>query len=232
MAIQYRPNGTSRWKVAQPLWWDALSAIPEYKNQYRGSIVNLVPGNVYNIAYSLDGGVTWVNMANVQTRLSQHSGTTVNYSGTLTSKLVITDGGTSTNWRVHDGQGSTVIDPDHTADCVQIKASYVILRGFNIRDCKYMGITVEKPNVIVERNTIEDWGSQEIAFDNPKPRFFKCCSDSEFIFILFFFVRARCPSCSRLPRLLPPAPCVACLVRPRAFPPPTPLLPAVRPSRP
>lgn len=170
VAIQYRPDRASSWKAAQPLWWDSLATIPEYRNQYRGSIVNLKAGTLYNIRYSLDGGSTWADMANVRTRPNAIPGTIVAYTGTRTTKLVITAGGTSTDWKIHDGQGSAVIDPDHTADCVQVKASYVIVRGFNIRDCKYSGVVVEKPNVIVEKNTIEDWGSQEIAFDNPTPR--------------------------------------------------------------
>ena len=170
VAIQYRKAGTSLWKGAQPLWWDSLSSIPEYLNQYRGSIVNLTPANRYNLRYSLDAGVSWIAMADVVTRSNTIPGTIIAYTGTLTSKLVITAGGTSANWIIHDGGGRAVIDPDHTADCVQIKASYVILRGFNIRDCKYNAVNVEKPNVVVENNIIEDWGSQEIAFDNPRPR--------------------------------------------------------------
>ena len=109
-------------------------------------------------------------MADVVTRSNTIPGTIITYTGTLSSKLVITAGGTSANWIIHDGGGRAVIDLDHTADCVQIKASYVILRGFKIRDCRYSAVDVEKPNVVVENNVIEDWGSQEIAFDNPKPR--------------------------------------------------------------
>src|SRR6478672_8168024 len=60
----------------------------------------------------------------------------------------------------YDGQGSAIIDPGHTADCVDVKASYVVVRGFNIRDCKYNGILVENRNVTIENNTIEDWGIQ------------------------------------------------------------------------
>jgi hypothetical protein len=170
VAIQYRPDGSVSWKDAQPLWWDQLSAIPAYLNQYRGSIVNLSPGTLYNIRYSLDGGTSWVDMANVATRGESLPGTTTRYTGTRTTKLVITKGGTATNWKIHDGQGTAVIDPGHTDDCIQIKASYVIVRGFNIQDCKYSAVDIEKPNVVIENNTIQDWGSQEIAFDNPAPR--------------------------------------------------------------
>jgi len=66
--IQYRLAGRTEWKGAQSLWFDSLSRLDTYRNQYRGSIVNLRPGVLYNIRYSLDGGVNWVAMADIATR--------------------------------------------------------------------------------------------------------------------------------------------------------------------
>ena len=168
--IQYRLAGRTEWKGAQSLWFDSLSRLDTYRNQYRGSIVNLRPGILYNIRYSLDGGANWVAMADIATRSENIAGTTTTFSGTRTSPLVISSGGTSTAWKIYDGQGSAIIDPGHTADCVEVKASYVVVRGFNIRDCKYNGILVENRNVIIENNTIEDWGIQETDPRNPAPR--------------------------------------------------------------
>ncbi len=170
VAIQYRPAGSAVWKNAQALWWDGLSSIDTYRNQYRGSIVNLRPDTLYNVRYSLDRGKHWKPMLDIATRPDRFTGTTVTYSGTRTTKLVISSGGTATDWKIHDGQNATVIDTDHKDDCVQIKASYVILRGFKIRDCKFNAVDVESRNVVVENNTIEDWGWQEISPKNPNPR--------------------------------------------------------------
>ncbi len=170
VAIQYRPAGATAWKSAQSLWFDSLSGLAKYRNQYRGSIVNLRPGTLYNVRYSLDGGASWKSMPDVATRAETFPGSTVTYSGTLTAKLVITSGGTASAWKIYDGQGSTVIDPGHISDCVQVKASYVVVRGFRMRDCKYNGIFVENRNVVIENNTIEDWGIQEIDPNNPSPR--------------------------------------------------------------
>src|SRR4051794_25852750 len=36
--IQYRPAGSTVWKGAQSLWFDSLSRLDKYHNQYRGSI--------------------------------------------------------------------------------------------------------------------------------------------------------------------------------------------------
>jgi hypothetical protein len=166
VAVQYRPDGAVAWKNAQPLWYDATSPNLAYKNQYRGSIVNLVAGTVYNLRYRIGAGA-WTSAGSVRTRPDTFpsSANTVSYGRQVLKRtLVITQGGTADNWRIHDGQGTAVIDPDHTADCVAVKASYVVVRGFTIRDCRANGINIEQPNVVIERNTISDWGLQELFF--------------------------------------------------------------------
>ena len=170
VAIRYRTTGSATWLKGQALWRDDVSPLAQFKGQYRGSIVNLTPNKVYEVAYSLDGGTTWSTALTVQTRSETPTGTTVPYTGVLTQKLVISTGGTAANWRILDGQNQTTIDPGHKDDCVQIKASYVVLRKFKLQDCRYNGIVVEKSNVWIENNTITDWGIQEIAPDNPSPR--------------------------------------------------------------
>ncbi len=170
VAVRYRPLGAAAWLKAQSLWRDDTSPLAQYRGQYRGSIVNLAPGTDYEVAYSLDGGGSWSTPLPVRTRSDMLPGTRVTLSGTLTQKLVISAGGTAASWRIYDGQNQTTIDPGHRDDCVQITASYVVLRNFRIEDCRYNGIVVEKPNVVIEGNTISDWGIQEVAADNPAPR--------------------------------------------------------------
>ncbi|MGE3292554.1 MAG: hypothetical protein AB7O95_14340 [Geminicoccaceae bacterium] len=170
VAVRYRPLGSDLWLEAQNLWRDDASPLAQYRGQYRGSIVNLAPNTAYEVAYSLDGGGSWSTSLSARTRPETFAGTIVPYSGTLTQKLVISTGGTTASWRIIDGQNRTVIDPGHRDDCVQIKASYVVLRNFKLEDCRFNGILVEKPNVVIEGNMISDWGIQEIAADNPAPR--------------------------------------------------------------
>ena len=168
--IRYRPAGASSWLAAQDLWRDDVSLLSQFKGQYRGSLVNLEPNTAYEIAYSLDGGSNWATPLQIRTRSNVIPGTTVTYSGTITSKIVVTAGGTAANWKILDGQNLTTVDPDHRDDCIQIKASYVVVRNFKLQDCRFNGVVIEKPNVIVENNTITDWGIQEIATTNPKPK--------------------------------------------------------------
>ena len=170
VAVRYRPAGAMSWLAAQDLWWDGISTLPAFVRQYRGSIVNLSPGTTYEVAYSLDDGASWSDARQIRTRSEQFPGTTVRYSGVRTKKLVISRGGTASNWRIIDGRNIATIDVDHTDDCVQISAPYVVLRNFTIRDCRYNGVVIERPNVVIEGNTILDWGIQEIAAGNPAPR--------------------------------------------------------------
>ncbi|MGE3740908.1 MAG: hypothetical protein AB7I59_15565, partial [Geminicoccaceae bacterium] len=170
VAVRYRPVGTPSWLEAQDLWWDGISPLPAFVRQYRGSIVNLSPDTSYEVAYSLDGGATWSTGQQIRTRSDQFSGAVVRYSGVRKKKLVISRGGTPSNWRIIDGRNIATIDVDHTDDCIQITASYVVLRNFTIQDCRYNAVVIEKPNVVIEGNTILDWGIQEIAPNNPAPR--------------------------------------------------------------
>ena len=179
--IQYRKIGTTTWKKAQALWWDEKSSLVSQanfqNNQYRGSIVNLEQDTSYDLRYSLDGGSSWTKFTGnpIATRSDNYiSGGTTTYGGIRNTKLTISDGGTATGcgpggtkpcWKIHDGQGTAIIDPDHQDDCVLITASYVVLRNFlSIRDCKADGIKITSAYVVVEKNTIEDWGLQEILY--------------------------------------------------------------------
>lgn len=170
VAIRYQPFGTSSWRGAQSLWWDGNSPLPAFRRQYRGSIVNLSPDTGYEVSYSLDQGTTWSASQQIRTRSELFAGTATKYSGVRKKKLVISSGGKPSNWRVIDGQNIATIDTDHLDDCVQITASYVILRNFKIQDCRFNAIVIEKPNVVIEGNAIFDWGIQENARDNPSPR--------------------------------------------------------------
>ena len=56
--IFYRTAGKSEWQQAMNLWFDDQqhSGAKSYSNQYRGSIVNLYPGTLYEVKMKLDSG--------------------------------------------------------------------------------------------------------------------------------------------------------------------------------
>ena len=138
---------------ALDLWWDGVSPLPAFVRQYRGSIVNLSPGTSYEVAYSLDAGATWSASQQIRTRSEQFSGTAVRYSGIRKTKLVISQGGTPSSWRIIDGRNIAAIDVDHKDDCVQIKAPYVVLRNFTIRDCRFNAVVVEQASGLQDMDT-------------------------------------------------------------------------------
>jgi Right handed beta helix region len=164
IAIQYRRAGTGTWKSALGLHLDrtAPSNLAQYRNQYRGSILNLSPNTAYELQYRKGSG-EWTALAGVTTRTAQITGTTVPFSGVRTTKLVITEGGSPGNWRIYDGQGST-IDPDHRDNCVEIDASYVVLKNFVVVDCKFQAIVTTKPHIVISNNDISDWGEREVDY--------------------------------------------------------------------
>ena len=170
--VQYRRSGASAWKAAQPLWYDSVNANATYRDQYRGSIVNLDPDTVYNVQYRL-AGADWVSMGDVRTRAETFTGRVVSYAGkTITKPLEILEGGSSaTDWVIYDGGGTAVIDVGHQGNCINVHANFVVIRGFTIRDCGGSGVVVDWTttgkrqvihDVVVENNLIEDWGLREI----------------------------------------------------------------------
>lgn len=162
--IQYKKSGTATWQSAQDLFLDrtAPTSLARFRNQYRGSIVNLSPGTLYDLQYQKGSG-GWVAIPSVATRSEVFPGTTTTFSGVRTTKLVISQGGSPGNWRIYDGQNST-IDPNHADNCVEINASYVVLKNFIITDCKFQAIVTTKSHIVISNNDIYDWGEREFYY--------------------------------------------------------------------
>jgi hypothetical protein len=162
--IQYRKSGTEIWKNAQDLFIDRAvpSSLPQYQNQYRGSIVNVAGDTQYDLRYQMFGG-EWTELPSTRTRSTSYPGSSVRFSGVRTTKLVITEGGSPGNWKIYDGQDST-IDLNHSDNCVEIDASYVVLENFTITDCKFQAVVVTKSHIIITNKEIYDWGSQEYYY--------------------------------------------------------------------
>ena len=162
--IQYRPAGAPTWKDAQDLFLDrtAPANLAQFRNQYRGSIVNLKPNTLYNLQFKQADG-EWTAIPSVATRSAIFPGTSVTFSGIRTTKLVISEGGSPSNWRIYDGQFST-IDTNHTDNCVEINAPYVVLKNFTIADCKFQAIVASAAHVVISNNDISDWGAQEYYY--------------------------------------------------------------------
>jgi len=156
--VRYRKLGSSAWKPGHPLWFDPVAV------EYRGSLVELDPATTYEIELSVAGGpqatlqaVTWSEQFPIAE--------TVTLPETSTQTLVITRGGSATTGYVlytHAPGRRALIDVGKTADYnLEVRASYVIIRGLTLRGARADAIRfpVAASNVVVEQNDISAWGS-------------------------------------------------------------------------
>ena len=161
--VHYRADGSADWKEALPLWYDDR-VVGEYPAGYRGSIVNLDPGMIYEIKLKLlNTGTeeefiaeTWSEDFPIAytVELPEYSNTTyeINNSGTPDGYILYTA-----------SAGGSAIDVDHNQDyCITVNASYVIIRGLNLKGAKRYGIRLyDCHDVVIEECDISDFSSIE-----------------------------------------------------------------------
>jgi hypothetical protein len=146
--VKYRKQGDGTWKDGLDMWYDAAHG------QCKGSIVYLAPGTAYEAQMSAGTQgksvtfTTWSNQYPV--------GRTVKV-GSQSSTLDVSSGGSASGYVVYDGTGSTI---DGGTYNITVNASYVVIRGFTLKNAAQHGILIS-PNVhdvIIEDNDISGWG--------------------------------------------------------------------------
>jgi len=165
-AVWYRPEGTEEWKEALPLWFDYnwhpdLEALSD---QYRGSIVNLLPATRYDIRLTLGNtgteaglsAMTWSEQFPVKSFVALDG-------GVYDSALHITEGGSTEEGYIVYGppEGkAAVFDVGNEMDfCVRVDASYVILRGLTCKGARRHGILLGGvSDVVIEQCDVSGWG--------------------------------------------------------------------------
>ena len=158
--VKFRESTEKTWHDGLPMRYNPVKT-PECKGDYRSSIVNLNPGTAYEIALTLEGtnirtplkATTWSEkfpVASVVKGENRNDTLTVNKSGTP-------DG-----YVLYDGS-ACVIDTDNKSDFgIAVDASYVILRGFTIKNVKQDGIRITRGHhIVIEECDISKWGSEE-----------------------------------------------------------------------
>lgn len=158
--VTFRAAGEKTWHDGLPMRYNPVDT-PECKGDYRGSIVNLKPGTAYEIALALEG-------TDVRTALSASTwseqfpiGSTAKAQGGGET-LEVKESGTPDGYVLYDGTG-VVIDGQNAIDLgISVDASYVILRGFTIRNVKQHGIRVNGGHhIVIEDCDVSKWGSEE-----------------------------------------------------------------------
>ncbi len=161
--VRYRLQGTSTWREALPLQHHAIAGTDNELAPYRGSIVHLQSGTTYEVELRVEG-------TDVSERLTASTwseefpvGDSVQVPD-RTTQLDITESGTADAYRVYDGTGTTIDVGNAAAHTITIDASYVIVRGFNLKGAATHGIRIlGGHDIIIEDCDISDWGT--IDFD-------------------------------------------------------------------
>ena len=160
VSVKFREAGREEWRKGLPLRYHPVDT-SECKADYRGSLVNLTPGTTYEIVLSLEGtearascrGTTWSEDFPVTS--------TVKVSDRDTT-LSVDKSGSPDGYVLYDGTDCT-IDTHNKDDLgIAVRGSYVILRGFTIRNVKKHGIRLfEGHHVVIEDCDISKWGSED-----------------------------------------------------------------------
>jgi len=154
--VRFRRADTDRWHDALPLVYDPRD------REYRGSLVGLASDSAYDIELKSSGASTRLA---VRTRSDQFpvGKTTFVPTGESSAPVVITTSGTPDAYHLvtaPPGARST-IDLRNTAPAgVVVNASYVIVRGLEIRNASHHGISIGtgRHDIVVEQCHVIHWG--------------------------------------------------------------------------
>ncbi len=154
--VRYRKSGAEQgWRSGYPLWWDAET------REYRGSVVNLTPGTEFE--FELSNGAASVSKKVATWSESFPIGKVVELPAASHETLRITESGSSEGYVLYTfiADGEAVIDVQQEREsCVEINASYVILRGLTLKNAVRHGVRLfaEAHDVVIEECEITNWG--------------------------------------------------------------------------
>ncbi len=164
--VKYRVVGEEQWKLAMPLWFDPNEheGLPERSYEYRGSLVDLIPGKNYEIQLQLEKtGTVATLFSKTLTETFKVYKTVKRSPGRYNEPLLISDGGSEAEgYIVYEAATSGhTIDVDKQYDqCVKIDASYIILWGLILKNAKHHGIELGNvDHVVIENCDVSGWGS-------------------------------------------------------------------------
>ncbi|MBN1808092.1 MAG: right-handed parallel beta-helix repeat-containing protein [Planctomycetes bacterium] len=158
--VKYREAGRGEWRDALPMRYNRVDS-PECKADYRGSIVNLSPGAAYDVALHLEGtdlktvfrAATWNERFPVASVVKGSNRKDTLSAGTS---------GTAAGYVLYDGTGCTIDTGNQSDVGISVDASYVIIRGYTIRNARQHGIRLfGGHHIVIENCDISKWGSED-----------------------------------------------------------------------
>ena len=160
VSVKFREAGATQWSEGLPLRYHPVDTA-ECKADYRGSLVNLNPATTYDIMLTLEGtdqrtecrGTTWSETFPVKSTVKvpdRNTTLTVDQSGGPDAYVLI------------DGTDCTIDTGNNDEVGIAIHASYVILRGFTIKNVNQHGIRIfTGHHIVIENCDISKWGSED-----------------------------------------------------------------------
>jgi hypothetical protein len=156
--VRYRAVGEPTWREALPLWFDKRIG------EYRGSIVQLQSRTIYDIRLDLPAGGLSAELQAATWRETFPIARTVEVDDMAGTTLTVDQSGTAAGYVLYThraGAATAAIDAADKADqCVEVRASYVIVRALTLRSPRIHGIVLGKGahDVVVEGCDISGWG--------------------------------------------------------------------------
>jgi hypothetical protein len=156
--VSYRAAGEPTWREALPLWFDKRIG------EYRGSIVQLHGGATYEVRLELAGGGPSAELKAATWSETFPIARTVHVEDMTGQTLTVDQSGTTAGYVLYthrEGTATATIDAADKADqCVQVNASYVVLRGLTLRSPRMHGVVLGKGahDVVIENCDISGWG--------------------------------------------------------------------------
>ena len=155
--VRFRRKGDETWRQGYPLWY------AEQDGEFRGSLVGLQAGTIYEIELTAPSGKKALLTAATRDERLPIGKTTHLPGGELDQPLRITESGTAEAWHlVTPTPGTkTTIDVFNLHDnCVEVAADYVIIRGLELKNAGQHAVLIRKgvQNVVVEDCRMTRWG--------------------------------------------------------------------------
>lgn len=155
--VRFRVKGDTGWREGYPLWY------AEQDGEFRGSLVGLRPGTVYEVELTTPSGEEASLTVTTRSERLPVGKITRLSGGELDEPVRITESGTADAWHLVTPTAGTktVIDVFNLHDtCVEVAADYVIVRGLELKNAGRHGVLIRKgvQHVVVEDCHITRWG--------------------------------------------------------------------------
>ena len=155
--VRYRPSGTEAWREGFPLWYDARNA------ECRGSLVMLTPDTEFEIELLEPDTMA---LARLRVRTWSESfpiGQTIYVPENSEETLVIAQSGRPDGYVLvapRPGMSATIDVGGRAKSNIQVKGSYIIVRGLRLKNAGHNAIALDRDvhDVVIEENDISGWG--------------------------------------------------------------------------